>query len=490
MFRCGNLTKSISKLYGAARFASYDVAVIGSGPGGYVCAIRLGQLGKKVCCIDPRGTFGGTCLNVGCIPTKALLHTTEEFEHTKTKFAKQGIILPQPAKIDMNKMMANKDTVVKGLTSGIELLFRKNKVTGIKGKASFNSPTQLKVVLNEGKEETIDFKSCVIATGSVPRPLPSCPVDNKVGKIIDSTGALSLKEIPSNLCIIGGGVIGLEIGSIYSRIGSKVTIVESMPNIIPFADSEMRNKLEKELSKSMKFMKNTSVVKSEIKGNEVELSFDNNGKKSNEKYSHVLVAIGRIPYTEDLGLEKIGIKMEDNKSGRIEVNNQRLETNIKNIYAIGDCIKGPMLAHKAEEDGMFVANNLGNFRSGELSYDVIPSVIYSYPEYACVGKSEDELKKSGIKYKRGNFPFMGNGRAKAMNMVEGSVKVLSDKESDKILGIHILGGYASEMIGECCLALEYGGSSEDIGRTCHAHPTLSEAIKEAAMATYDKCIHA
>lgn len=486
MFRSINISKSISKLHGAARFASYDVAVIGGGPGGYVCAIRLGQLGKKVVCIDPRGTFGGTCLNVGCIPTKALLHTTEEFENTKTKFAKQGIVLPQPAKIDMKKMMANKEVVVKGLTSGIEMLFKKNKVTGLKGKATFTSAKQLKVKLNDGKEETVDFENAVIASGSIPRPLPSTPVDNKVGKIVDSTGALSLEVIPSKLAVIGGGVIGLEIGSVYSRLGSKVTVIESMPNIIPFVDTEMRTKLEKELSKSMKFIKSTNVIGSAIKGEEVELTLESNGKKSNEKFSHVLVAIGRIPYIEGLGLDKIGVKLDER--GRIETDNM-CKTNIDNIYAIGDCIKGPMLAHKAEEDGMFVANTIGKSRTGELSYDVIPSVIYTYPELACVGKTEDELKKAGIKYKRGNFPFMGNGRAKAMNMPEGNVKILADKESDKILGIHILGGYASEMIAEACLALEYGASSEDIARTCHPHPTLSEAVKEAAMATYDKCIH-
>lgn len=449
------------------RFSSYDVAVIGSGPGGYVCAIRLGQLGKKVVCIDPRGTFGGTCLNVGCIPTKALLHTTEEFENTKTKFANQGIILDKPANIDMDKMMKHKDTVVKGLTSGIELLFKKNKVTGLKGTASFTSSTSLNVKLNDGKEEVIDFKSAVIASGSIPRPIPSAPVDNQVGKIIDSTGALELKEVPKKLAVIGGGVIGLEIGSVYARLGSQVTIIEAMPNIIPFADTEMRKKLERCLSKSMKFVKGTNVTATKIVGDEVALTTKTGDKETTENYSHVLVAVGRIPFTDGLNIDKAGVKKDER--GRIVVNN-KCETSVPNIYAIGDVIQGPMLAHKAEEDGMFVANVIGNSRTGELSYDFIPSVIYTSPEFASVGKTEDELKKAGIKYNKGSFSFIANGRAKAMDLTDGNVKILADKETDRILGVHILGGYASEMIAEACLAVEYGASSEDIARTCHAHP--------------------
>ena len=462
----------------------FDVLVIGGGPGGYVCAIRAAQLGLKVGCIELRGTLGGTCLNVGCIPSKSLLNSSELFSKAKNNFANIGIETSD-IKLNLKKMMINKLKSVQVLTKGVEFLFKKNKVTYIKGKGVLLSKNNV-VVYNEGKKTSYNTKNIVVATGSSSVSLPGINIDEK--NIISSTGAISLEKVPKSLVVIGGGYIGLEMGSVWSRLGSKVTVVEFLDHITPGMDKEISKEFEKILTKQgIKFKLNCKVTKVNNSENEISVEYiDNkNNKKETLECDKVLVSVGRKPYTDGLNLSKIGVKRDD--KGRIIVN-KKFQTSVDNIYAIGDVIKGPMLAHKAEEEGIAVAENLKG-QYGHVNYDVIPGVIYTSPEVATVGKTEEELKKSNTSYKVGKFPFLANSRAKVNNEAEGFVKILADSKTDKVLGVHIIGPHCGDMIAEMALAMEFGASSEDIARTCHAHPTHTEAIKEAALAVDKRPIH-
>ncbi|MAV64839.1 MAG: dihydrolipoyl dehydrogenase [Candidatus Marinimicrobia bacterium] len=463
---------------------NFDVIVIGGGPGGYVCAIRSAQLGLKTACIESRGTLGGTCLNVGCIPSKSLLNLSDNFRKAKKDFGEQGIEISD-LKLNIKKMMLSKDKSVQILTKGVEFLFKKNKVTYIKGKGEISSPND--IIVSEGeKKTTYKSKNIVIATGSQATSLPGLKIDEK--NIVSSTGALSLSEVPKELIVIGGGYIGLEMGSVWSRLGSKVTVLEYLDHITPGMDTEISNEFQKILKKQgINFKLNNKVNSVKIVKNKIVINYTNNKTSENENVScdKVLVSVGRKPYTEGLNLKKVGIK-SDNK-GRIEVNN-KLQTSIENIYAIGDVIKGPMLAHKAEEEGIAVAEILAG-QAGHVNYDVIPGVIYTSPEVATVGKTEEQLKKLNINYKVGKFPFLANSRAKVNNETDGFVKVLADSKTDRVLGVHIIGPHCGDMIAEMALAMEFGASAEDIARTCHAHPTHTEAIKEAALAVDKRSIH-
>ena len=462
---------------------NFDLIVIGGGPGGYVCAIRASQLGLKTACIESRGTLGGTCLNVGCIPSKSLLNLSDNYQKAKNEFDKQGIEL-KDIKINVKKMMSNKDKSVQILTKGVEFLFKKNKVTYLKGKGVLFSKND--VVLYNGDQKTsYKAKNIVIATGSYPSTIPGVDVDEK--NIISSTGALSLDKIPKSLIIIGGGYIGLEMGSVWSRLGSEVTVVEGLDRITPGMDKEISKEFQKILIKQgIKFKMSTRVLSVSKDVNLINVEcMDKNKKKEIISAEKVLISVGRKPYTEGLNLNKLGIKKDD--KGRIEVNN-RLQTNLENIYAIGDVIKGPMLAHKAEEEGIAVAEILAG-QAGHVNYDVIPGVIYTSPEVATVGKTEEQLKKENQNYKVGKFPFLANSRAKVNNETDGFVKILADAKTDKVLGVHIIGPHSGDMIAEMALAMEFGASSEDIARTCHAHPTHTEAIKEAALAVDKRPIH-
>lgn len=466
----------------------YDVVVVGGGPGGYVAAIKAGQLGLKAACVEMRGSLGGTCLNVGCIPSKALLQSSHHYHDAKEHFADHGIVFDGNVSMDVDKMLQAKAQTVKGLTGGIEHLLKKYKVDYFKGKGSLSGPNGVAVALNDGGTETLDSKNILIATGSEVTPLPPVPVDNAAGKIVDSTGALDINKIPKTMAVVGGGVIGLEMGSVWSRLGTKVTVVEFMDRICPAMDQELTKKFQTTLKKQgFKFQLKTKVVESIVEEDGVVLKTEAaaGGKAKEAKYDIVLVATGRRPYTEGLGLEELGIKTD--RLGRIEVDSH-FKTVVPSIYAIGDCIDGPMLAHKAEEEGIAAIETIAGY-AGHVNYDAIPGVIYTYPEVAAVGKTEEELKEAGIAYNVGSFPFAANSRARANGSSEGYVKVLADKETDKILGVHIIGPNAGEMIAEGVLGMEYGASSEDIARTCHAHPTLSEAFKEACMDAYDKPIH-
>ena len=462
----------------------FDLLVIGGGPGGYVCAIRAAQLGLKAGCIESRGTLGGTCLNVGCIPSKSLLNLSEIYYKTKKDYNNLGIEVTN-VKLNLNKIMANKNKSVQVLTKGVEFLFKKNKVSYIKGKGVLFSKNDV-VVYENGKKTSYKSKNIVIATGSSSSSLPGIEIDEK--NIISSTGALSLNQVPSSLLVIGGGYIGLEMGSVWSRLGCKVTVIEYLDHIIPGMDREVSKEFQKILSKQgIKFLLNNKVTSVKSKGNKVSVEFSDNTskKKDNIECDKVLVSVGRKPYTEGLNLSKIGISKD--KIGRIEVDKE-FRTSIKNIFAIGDVIKGPMLAHKAEEEGIAVAEILAG-QSGHVNYNVIPGVIYTSPEVAAVGKTEEELKKSNTSYKVGKFPFMANSRAKVNNETEGFVKILADSKTDKVLGVNIIGPHCGDMIAEMALAMEFGASSEDIARTCHAHPTHTEAIKEAALAVDKRPIH-
>ena len=463
---------------------SFDLVVIGGGPGGYVCAIRAAQLGLKTACIESRGTLGGTCLNVGCIPSKSLLNLSENFQKAKKDFNNQGIEI-EGVKLNIDKMMSNKNKSVQVLTKGVEFLFKKNKVTYIKGKGVLFSKNDI-VVYEDNKKSNYKSKNIVIATGSSVVSLPGINIDEK--NIISSTGALSLKNVPNKLAIIGGGYIGLEMGSVWSRLGSDVTVIEYLDHITPGMDREISNEFKKILIKQgIKFKMESRVNKVESSGSSVSVNYTDlkSSKDETLEFDKVLVSVGRKPYTEGLNLSKIGIK-KDNK-GRIEVNS-KLQTSIKNIYAIGDVIKGPMLAHKAEEEGIAVAEILAG-QAGHVNYDVIPGVIYTSPEVATVGKTEEQLKEEKKSYKVGKFPFLANSRAKVNNSTEGFVKILADSVTDKVLGVHIIGPHCGDMIAEMALALEFGASAEDIARTCHAHPTHTEAIKEAALAVDKRPIH-
>ena len=464
---------------------NFDVVVIGGGPGGYVCAIRAAQLGLKTACIESRGTLGGTCLNVGCIPSKSLLNLSENYKKAKKDFNNQGIEISD-IKLNINKMMSNKDKSVQVLTKGVEFLFKKNKVTYFKGKGIIFSENDVVVYESDIKRSNIKAKNIVIATGSSPTSLPGIEIDEK--NIVSSTGALSFSEVPKDLIVIGGGYIGLEMGSVWSRLGSNVTVVEYLDFITPGMDREVSNEFKKILTKQgIKFKLNNKVTAATNIKNKVIVDYTNNTTAVREKVEcdKVLISVGRKPYTDGLNLSKIGIRRDS--KGRIEVN-KKLQTSLKNIYAIGDVIKGPMLAHKAEDEGIAVAEIIAG-QAGHVNYDVIPSVVYTSPEVASVGKTEEQLKSEKRDYKVGKFPFLANSRAKVNNQTEGFVKMLADSNTDKVLGVHIIGPHCGDMIAEMALAMEFGASAEDIARTCHAHPTHTEAIKEAALAVDKRPIH-
>ena len=463
---------------------NFDIIVIGGGPGGYVCAIRAAQLGLKAACIESRGALGGTCLNVGCIPSKSLLNLSENFHKAKKDFNQQGIEI-EGIKLNIEKMMSNKNKSIQVLTKGVEFLFKKNKVTYIKGKGVLFSKNDI-VVYENNKKTNYKSKNIVIATGSAVTSLPGIEIDEK--NIISSTGALSLNKVPKKLAIIGGGYIGLEMGSVWSRLGSEVTVIEYLDYITPGMDREISNEFKKILTKQgIKFKMGSKVNSVKNTNTGVSINYTNikDSKDETLDFDKVLVSVGRKPYTEGLNLTKVGVK-KDSK-GRIEVN-EKLQTSIKNIFAIGDVIKGPMLAHKAEEEGIAVAEILAG-QAGHVNYDVIPGVIYTSPEVATVGKTEEQLKQEKKSYKVGKFPFLANSRAKVNNETEGFVKILADSKSDKVLGVHIIGPHCGDMIAEMALAMEFGASAEDIARTCHAHPTHTEAIKEAALAVDKRPIH-
>ena len=463
---------------------NFDLVVIGGGPGGYVCAIRAAQLGLKTACVESRGTLGGTCLNVGCIPSKSLLNLSENFHKAKKDFNHQGIEI-EGIKLNIEKMMSNKNKSVQVLTKGVEFLFKKNKVTYIKGKGVLFSKNDI-VVYDNNKKTNYKAKNIVIATGSSVSSLPGIEIDEK--NIISSTGALSLKSVPKKLAVIGGGYIGLEMGSVWSRLGAEVTVLEYLDYITPGMDREISNEFKKILSKQgIIFKMGSKVNKVNSSGSTVTINYTDLKSSKDEilEFDKVLVSVGRKPYTEGLNLTKIGVKKDE--KGRIKVND-KLQTSIQNIYAIGDVIKGPMLAHKAEEEGIAVAEILAG-QAGHVNYDVIPGVIYTSPEVATVGKTEEQLKEEKKTYKVGKFPFLANSRAKVNNETEGFVKILADSKTDKVLGVHIIGPHCGDMIAEMALAMEFGASAEDIARTCHAHPTHTEAIKEAALAVDKRPIH-
>ncbi len=463
---------------------NFDVIVIGGGPGGYVCAIRAAQLGLKTACVESRGALGGTCLNIGCIPSKSLLNLSENFHKAKKDFNNQGIEISD-IKLNIEKMMSNKNKSIQTLTKGVEFLFKKNKVTYLKGKGVLFSSNDV-VVYNDNKKENFKAKNIVIATGSDVATIPGITIDEK--NIVSSTGALSLDKVPKKLVVIGGGYIGLEMGSVWSRLGSEVTVIEYLDHITPGMDKEISKEFQKILNKQgIKFRLNSKVNSVNKQSNSLIVEFTDNKTSKTEKAEadKVLVAVGRKPYTEGLNLSKIGIKKD--KKGRIEVN-EKLQTSVNNIYAIGDVIKGPMLAHKAEDEGIAVAEVIAG-QAGHVNYDVIPGVIYTSPEVATVGKTEEQLKSEKISYKVGKFPFLANSRAKVNNETDGFVKILADDKTDKVLGVHIIGSHCGNMIAEMALAMEFGASAEDIARTCHAHPTHTEAIKEAALAVDKRPIH-
>ncbi|GHE23695.1 dihydrolipoyl dehydrogenase [Sphingobacterium griseoflavum] len=466
----------------------YDVIVIGSGPGGYVGAIRCAQLGLKTAVIEKYSTFGGTCLNVGCIPSKALLDTSEHYHNAAHNFETHGIGLSN-LKIDVKKMIDRKNDVIAQNTAGITFLFKKNKIDAYEGVGSFVDKNTIKITKSDGSTEELKAKNIIIATGSKPTSLPFLPVDKK--RIITSTEALNLQEVPKHLIVIGGGVIGLELGSVYARLGAKVSVVEFAKSIIGTMDGGLGKELQRVLKKNlgMEFFlghkvtgatakgKNVTVTAEDPKGQPVELSGD-----------YCIVSVGRTAYTEGLGLENIGIKTEE-RGNKIPVN-EHLETSVGGIYAIGDVVKGAMLAHKAEDEGIYVAERIVG-QKPHIDYNLIPGVVYTWPEVASVGKTEEQLKEAGVKYKSGSFSFKASGRAKASGDTDGFVKVLADSETDEVLGVHMIGPRAADMIAEAVVAMEYRASAEDIARICHAHPTYTEALKEAALAaTANRAIHA
>jgi len=461
----------------------FQAVVIGGGPGGYVCAIRLSQLGIKTACVESKDTLGGTCLNIGCIPSKNLLNFSEKFYSAKN-FSNLGIEV-EKVKLNLGKVMKNKDKAVDVLTKGIEFLFKKNKVTYYKGIASLKSTNKISLINSKNKEIIIDTENVIISTGSEPVSLPGIKFDEKV--ILSSTGALSLNTVPKKMIVIGGGYIGLEMGSVWSRLGSEVHVIEFLDHITPGMDKEISKEFMKILQKQgINFHLETKVesIKKNNKG-VIILTSNKNKKKISFDCDVVLISVGRKPNTKYLNLSSVGIILDEKKRIKTDKN---FKTNIKNIYAIGDVIEGPMLAHKAEEEGIAVAELLAG-QSGHVNYDVIPGVIYTSPEVASVGKTEEQLKESKIKYKVGKFPFLANSRAKAINELEGFVKILADEKTDKVIGVHIIGPHAGEIIAEMAIAMEFGASSEDIARTCHAHPTFSEAIKEAALSVDKRAIH-
>lgn len=477
---------------------SFDVAVIGAGPGGYVAAIRCAQLGLNTICIDewenPQGkaSLGGTCLNVGCIPSKALLESSENYERAAHKFAAHGIKI-EGLSVDVSIMMSRKDKIVAGFTGGVAMLLKKNKVTSMHGRGTLlksgkysdsNAFWQIEV-RNGDKVDTVEAKHIIIATGSVPRRLPFAPVDNE--RILDNTGALALTEVPKRLGVVGGGVIGLEMGSMWRRLGSAVTILEALPGFLTAADEQVAKEAKKILTRETGLIIQTGIKINGIKtGENITVEYiDGQGAAQKLEVDKLIVAVGRIPNTTGLGAENVGLKMDDR--GYIEVDNS-CRTNLPDVYAVGDVVRGPMLAHKASEEGVAVAEAIAG-QTGHVNLDTIPWVIYTSPEIAWVGKTEQELKTSGIPYKAGQFPFMANGRARALGETGGFVKVLADASTDRILGIHMIGPYVSEMIAEAVVAMEFTASSEDIARIVHAHPSLSEVLHEAALGVAKRALH-
>jgi dihydrolipoamide dehydrogenase len=466
---------------------AYDVVIIGSGPGGYVCAIKAAQLGLKVAVVEKSPTFGGTCLNIGCIPSKALLHASEMFDEAGHSFDALGVEISKP-KLNLVKMMAHKDAVVKANVSGVAFLFKKNKIDSFIGTGSVLGQGKVAVTGSDGKASELETKNIVIATGSDVAGIPGVEVafDEKV--IISSTGAIALDKVPANLVVVGGGVIGLELGSVWARLGAKVTVVEYLGAILGGMDGDVSKQFQRMLEKQgIVFKMNSKVtgVAKAKKGATVTFEPVAGGAAETIEADVVLVATGRKPFTEGLGLAKAGVVLDSR--GRVEVDG-RWQTSVTGIYAIGDVVKGPMLAHKAEDEGVAVAEIMAG-QHGHVNFDVIPGVVYTSPEVASVGKTEEELKAAGVAYKAGKFPFTANARARAMQHTDGFVKILADAATDKVLGVHIIGHAAGELIHECAVLMEFGGSSEDLARTCHAHPTMSEAVREAALGTFAKSIH-
>jgi len=465
---------------------AYDVVVIGSGPGGYVCAIKAAQLGLKVAVVEKRETFGGTCLNIGCIPSKALLHASEMLAEAEHSFDTLGVEVGKP-KVNLKKMMAHKDATVNSNVSGVAFLFKKNKIDSFRGTGKILGPGLVGVTDADGKTQEIETTNIVIATGSDVAGIPGVEVDIDEKVIVSSTGALSLDKIPEKLVVVGGGVIGLELGSVWGRLGSKVTVVEYLDSILGGMDAEVSKQFQRMLGKQgfeFKLGAKVTGVEKAKKGAKVTFEPVKGGAAETIEADVVLISTGRRPYTDGLGLEKQDIAMD---RGRVKTDGH-CRTNVPGIYAIGDVTFGPMLAHKAEDEGIAVAEMMAG-QKGHVNYDVIPSVVYTSPEVASVGKTEEQLKADGVAYKVGKFPFTANGRARAMLHTDGFVKMLADKETDRVLGVHILGFGAGEMIHEAAVLMEFGGSSEDLARTCHAHPTMSEAVREAALATFFKPIH-
>jgi dihydrolipoamide dehydrogenase len=472
--------------------SSYDLVVIGGGPGGYVGAFRAAQLGLKVALVEKRERLGGTCLNIGCIPSKALLDSSEHFYHAKTKLDKHGVMVSD-VRLDLEKMMKRKDGVVDSLTKGLDALVKKNKVDRFEGIGQVLKPQNgqhsVEILMSKGGDKkTISTKNILLATGSDVVELPQLPFDKK--RIISSTEALNLSEVPSHLVVVGGGYIGLEMGSVWARLGSKVTVVEFMDRLLPMCDSQAARELQRALTKQgLEIKLSTKCLSAKVSGGSkptVTVEIEETGKGTSKiECDYVLVCAGRKPFTEGLGLENAGVSKD--AKGRVVIDSH-YQTNVPGIYAIGDIVQGPMLAHKAEEEGVAAAEIMtGN--PGHVNYNVIPSVIYTWPELASVGKNEEELKAAGINYKAGSVPFMANGRAKAMESTEGFAKILADAQTDKVLGVHIVGPWASDLIAEAASVMEFGGSSEDIARTCHAHPTLSETVREAALAVEKRTLN-
>ncbi|MDT6939638.1 dihydrolipoyl dehydrogenase [Brucella pseudogrignonensis] len=466
---------------------SYDVVVIGTGPGGYVAAIKAAQLGLSVAVVEKRKTFGGTCLNVGCIPSKALLHASEVFAEAGHSFDALGVEISKP-KLNLEKMMAHKDATVKSNTSGVEFLFKKNKITAFIGTGKIVAKGKVSVTAEDGSVQEIEAKNIIIATGSDVAGIPGVKVDIDEKVILSSTGAIALDKVPEHLVVVGGGVIGLELGSVWARLGAKVTVVEYLDKVLGAMDGEVSKQFQRLLEKqgiAFKLSAKVTGVEKSAKGAKVTFEPVKGGDAETIETDAVLISTGRRPYTDGLGLQEAGVSVDDR--GRVAIDGH-WRTNIEGIYAIGDVVQGPMLAHKAEDEGIAVAEIIAG-QAGHVNFDVIPSVVYTQPEVASVGKTEEELKAAGVEYKIGKFPFTANGRARAMQHTDGFVKILADKATDRVLGAHILGYNAGEMIHELAVLMEFGGSSEDLARTCHAHPTMSEAVRESALATFAKPIH-
>ncbi|MGO9470570.1 MAG: dihydrolipoyl dehydrogenase [Isosphaeraceae bacterium] len=463
----------------------FDLVVIGAGPGGYVAAIRAAQLGMKVACVEKSRTLGGTCLNVGCIPSKAMLDSSELYHQARERLGRHGIKL-EGVTLDLAAMLARKDKVVKGLTEGIRFLFRKNRIETILGAGRVSSPSTVAVATPEGGNVELAAGHILLATGSVPVSLPFLPFDGRI--VVDSTGALAFEKVPDHLVVVGAGYIGLELGSVWRRLGAKVTVIEFLPRIVPMADQEMGDLLKKSLTKQgLEFHLETKVTGALVRSDGATVAAEKkDGAKLSINCTNVLVAVGRRPFTEGLGLGEIGVAV-DARTGKVPVDS-RFRTKVATISAIGDLVDGPMLAHKAEDEGIAFAEILAG-KPGHVDYETIPSVIYTWPEMASVGLTEEQVRERGFKYNAGKFPFQANGRAKAMDETEGLVKILADAGSDRVLGVHIFGPRASEMIAEPVSVMEFGGSAEDIARTSHAHPTLSEVVREAALAVDRRAIH-